>query len=295
MAAPDKPRHSSGYSRQETREVESTLLTVAVTLGAYFDRLCVVGGLVPSLLLDRELAEDDDDRHVGSGDVDVALHIGLLDDGDYAEVSDRLRREGFEPDVNEAGNETLQRWRLGEAPVTIDFLIPILSDSEEGQRLHKLEPDFGAIMTKGLELAFEEIREIQLAGHTRQGEAVERTIPVCGPAAFVVLKSFAFQDRGEPKDAYDLVYVIRHAPGGAASIAEALQLHVENHAEIVKEALDSLASNFESIEYTGPTRAADFIGDPSADRDADRADAQGAVADLLNECQSRGLLAPSPR
>jgi len=115
MAAPGKPRHSSGYSREETREVESTLLTVAVTLGAYFDRLCIVGGLVPSLLLDGELADEDDDRHVGSGDVDVALHIGLLNDGDYAEVSDRLRREGFEADVNEEGNKTLQRWRLGSS------------------------------------------------------------------------------------------------------------------------------------------------------------------------------------
>lgn len=290
MAAPDKPRHRSGYSREETREVESTLLTSAVTLGAYFDRLCIVGGLVPSLLLDRELTEDDGDRHVGSGDVDVALHIGLLNDGDYAEVSGRLRQEGFKPDVNEEGNETLQRWRLGKASVTIDFLIPIVPNSEEGQRLHKLEPDFGAIMTKGLELAFEEIQQIQLSGHTRNGEAVERTIPVCGPAAFIVLKSFAFQDRGEPKDAYDLVYVIQRASGGATSIAEALEVHTGNHAEIVKDALESLASNFETIEHTGPSRAADFISDPSADRDADRADAQGVVSDLLDECQRRGLL-----
>ena len=289
MAAPDKPRHSSGYSRAETREVESTLLTVAVTLGAYFDRLCIVGGLVPSLLLDGELADENDDRHVGSGDVDVALHIGLLDDGDYAEVSDRLRREGFEPDVNEGGNKTLQRWRLGEASVTIDFLIPLVPGAEEGQRLHKLEPDFGAIMTKGLELAFEEIREVRLVGRTRRGEAAERTIPVCGPAAFVVLKSFAFQDRGEPKDAYDLVYVIRRGPGGAAAIAETLEGHAADHAEIVREALESLASNFETVEHTGPSRAADFVSDAGADPDAGRADAQGAAADLLDECRRRGL------
>ncbi len=285
MATPDKPRHSSGYSREETREVESTLLTVAVTLGAYFDRLCIVGGLVPSLLLDGELDDEDDDRHVGSGDVDVALHIGLLNDGDYAEVSDRLRREGFEPDVNDDGNKTLQRWRLGTASVTIDFLIPLVPDSEEGQRLHKLEPDFGAIMTKGLELAFDEIREIMLAGSTRKDEVVERTIPVCGPAAFVVLKSFAFQDRGEPKDAYDLVYVIRRTRGGAASIAEALEIHAKSHAPVVRDALERLASNFETVEHTGPSRAADFISKAGTDRDADRADAQGAVADLLNECR----------
>ena len=32
---------------------------------------------------------------------------------------------------------------------------------------------------------------------------------MCGPGAFVVLKALAFRDRGEPKDAYDLVYVLR--------------------------------------------------------------------------------------
>jgi len=48
MAAPDKPRHRSGYSREETEQVEAACLTVAVTLGAFMDRLCIVGGLVPA-------------------------------------------------------------------------------------------------------------------------------------------------------------------------------------------------------------------------------------------------------
>jgi len=84
--------------------------------------------------------------------------------------------------------------------------------------------------------------------------------------------------------------VIRRAPGGAASIAETLEGHAVDHAEIVREALESLASNFETVEHTGPARAADFISDADVDRDADRADAQGAVADLLSECRRRGLL-----
>jgi len=52
------------------------------------------------------------------------------------------------------------------------------------------------------------------------GEVVRRRLPVCGPATFVVLKSFAFADRGEPKDACDLIYVLRRWPGGANDIAD---------------------------------------------------------------------------
>jgi hypothetical protein len=290
MPQPPKPRHRSGYSREETSRVESTLLTVAATLGAYFDRLCIVGGLVPSLLFDRDLGEDDNDRHVGSADVDVALHIGLLNDGNYAEVSDRLRQEGFEPDTNKDGNLTLQRWRLGEGKATIDFLIPPLPGQEDGQRLQNLDPDFAAVVTEGLGLAFDERHEIEINGHTRRGEAIKRTVPVCGPAAFIVLKSLAFDDRGEPKDAYDLAYAIRRAPGGAGKIARILEQHSDRDADAVRLALTKLDGNFASIDHTGPRRAAEFISGEGGDADDDAADAQGQVADLINACRRRGLV-----
>lgn len=37
-------------------------------------------------------------------DLDLGLSLALLDDERYAEISDRLGREGFEPDTNDAGN-----------------------------------------------------------------------------------------------------------------------------------------------------------------------------------------------
>ena len=49
MAPRPKPRHRSGYNREETELVEAVCLTVAVTLGAHMDQLCIVGGLVPFL------------------------------------------------------------------------------------------------------------------------------------------------------------------------------------------------------------------------------------------------------
>ena len=126
MAGTDKPRNRSGYTPEEFEQVKAACLTIAVTLGAYLDELCIVGGLVPSLLIDAGRADDgeaDDDLHPGTNDLDVGLALALLDDHRYAEISARLRAEGFEPDESEGGNKIVQCWRLKDLKVTVDFLI----------------------------------------------------------------------------------------------------------------------------------------------------------------------------
>jgi hypothetical protein len=106
MPPPDKPRHHSGYQREETVLVEAACLTVAVTLGAMMDRLCIVGGLAPSLLIDCQADADPtgETGHAGTNDLDVGLAVALLDEQQYSEIARRLRQEDFEPDVNDRGN-----------------------------------------------------------------------------------------------------------------------------------------------------------------------------------------------
>ncbi len=291
MAPSAKPRDRSGYSPGETEQVKSVCLTVAVTLGALMGELCIVGGLVPSLLIDHQTGHgaDTGDVHPGTNDLDVGLAIGLLDDEQYAEISHRLRQEGFAPDHNENGNPTPQRWKLSDFSVTVDFLMPPIPGAVTGGRIHKLEGDFGALIAPGLELAFDERHEITMNGHTLKGEAVRRRLPVCGPAAFIVLKSFAFADRGEPKDAYDLVYVLRRWPGGVSDIADRLASHAKQHHATVGDALGKLANDFATPANHGPRRAAAFQGGGAEDRDEATADAHGYVDDLLGACLARGL------
>lgn len=116
MPPAEKPRHRSGYGQEEFEQVKAACLTVAVTLGAYLDDVCIVGGLVPALLIDRvrDTDDDEDPRHPGTNDLDIGLALALFDDERYTEISARLRAEGFAPDTNDAGNPTVQRWRLGE-------------------------------------------------------------------------------------------------------------------------------------------------------------------------------------
>jgi nucleotidyltransferase AbiEii toxin of type IV toxin-antitoxin system len=153
-----------------------------------------------------------------------------------------------------------------------------------------LEGDLGALITPGLQLAADERHDVVLEGHTLKGEKASRAVPVCGPATFVVLKALAFADRAEPKDAFDLVYVLRRWPGGSRDVAERLERHAESHGEVLGDALGKLARDFSSVESIGVRRAAEFEGGEGSDLDALAADANGYVDDLLRASYSASNL-----
>ena len=278
----DKPRHRSGYTSEETELVRSACLTVAVTLGAYLDDVVIVGGLVPSLLVDTQRAEpgEVDATHPGTNDLDLGLSLAVLDDQRYTEISARLRAEHFKPDENAAGNPTVQQWRSGD--LKVDFLMPPAPGQDTNRRVQNLEPDFGALVTRGLELAFNECVKVPIVGKTLSGEEATRDVPVCGPGAFTVLKALAFADRSEPKDAFDLIYLIRGTEDGSVAVAEKLKEHAASHREVVDDAVAFLARDFETPTHIGPRRAAAFDYIDGDDLDAAAADAHGYVDDLLD-------------
>jgi hypothetical protein len=253
-----------------------------------------VGGLVPTLLIDHAPeAEPRQDPHPGTLDLDVALSERVVDEQRYQALALRLRQEGFGPDVSEGGNKRLQSWRNKNSGVVVEFLMDALGDGQDpGRRVQPLEADFGVFVTDGAELAIDERVERTLTGRLPTGEEVTRTISVCGPAAFVVLKTLALAGRGEPKDAFDLIYVLRGTPGAPGVIADRLAGHAEKDPDVVRNALAKLAHEFASIDSTGPKRAAEFMLTRQGDQqelDNAASDAHGLVADLLEACLARGL------
>ncbi|HEV3002260.1 MAG TPA: hypothetical protein VGW75_16070 [Solirubrobacteraceae bacterium] len=262
---------------------------MAVALGEFLDRLCIVGGIVPVLLIDRHGEGDEAGTHPGTNDLDVALAIALVRDGDYTEITRRLAQEGFEPDTNDAGNPTPQRWTLPGLDVTVDFLLPQLPDHPPERRIQPLDGDFAAFIMPGLDVVFDERVEVALRGTTLRGEKVERTVPVCGPGAFTILKALAFDGRGAPKDAYDLVYVLRGWSRGVAEVADRLAAHAERRPKLVAKALRILARDFADPGMIGPRRVVEFDGALVEDADAAAADAHGYVDDLLRAGRKRRL------
>ncbi|HEX5990552.1 MAG TPA: hypothetical protein VFY75_10115 [Solirubrobacterales bacterium] len=273
-----KPQEASGYSSEESELVKATCLTVAAILGDLMEDICIVGGLVPSMIcpveIDPAAAED---AHCGTRDLDVGLSLGLLDDERYKEMAERLRNRGFEPDENDEGRATRQRWRW-QKKITIDFLIPPASGQSPG-KLQSLESDLAAQIVEPLHLAFEELVPIDVEGKNLFGDQLTRTVNFSGPASFVAMKAFAYRLRGEPKDTYDLVFVLTHWEPGLEDICHRLEARAAEWSEIVSTALEYLRGDFETVDSNGPRDYSRFIDSTIDDRRL--ADAHGAVTDFL--------------
>jgi len=282
---PEKPSTAAEYSKEQVELVKKTCLYIATILGDYMKEAVIVGGLVPSILIDQSNLPAGADRHVGTMDLDMGLSLAILDDKRYQAITERFRSAKFSPDVNEQGNLTRQRWKIekiGKAgKITVDFLISPVSDSDAGGQVKAIEKDFAAVITPGLELAFKDRIKITLEGFTPFGEKAKRDVYICGPGAFVVLKALAFRNRGDNKDAYDLYYHIRNYGSGVEEIADALKpLRYEKK---VKEAIIILKEDFAGSDSIGAVRAARFItGGPD---EAIQAEVAGFVRNLLDLCE----------
>lgn len=265
------------YSPNDHERVRQTCLHLATVLGALTDELTIVGGLVPSLLVPDKL-EPDFEPHRGTMDLDLGLSVAVLAEDLYATIAAQLRMAGFEVDVNEKGNTTFYRWRTPpDTPkVTVDFLI-----AEEAlttlHRVAKFDDDFGALATRGLQLAWRDRRKVTLDGYTLHGMRAIRDVWICGPGAFVILKARAIQGREKFKDAYDLYYLLKHYGTGLADVAAAILPLLDD--PDAHEAIQWLARNFADADCLGPKRTALFrYGHEDADLEAD---ALGLVQALL--------------
>jgi hypothetical protein len=274
---PDRPRTATDYTPELTTSARETLLYIATTLGDLLDQIVLVGGLVPSLIVKESSYVP---VHVGTMDVDLGLAFGLLKTRRYTEVSSRLRKAGFAPDVNREGNPTRQRWVIevdGKPPGKVDFLIQPPNPESKGGKQQDLEADFAAITTPGLHLAFQDLVTVSIDGHTIKGETAKRDIQVCGPGAYIILKALAVRGRNEPKDSYDLQHVVRFFGKSLKDVVARLVPLLND--PVTKEALSFLAEDFKSPDSIGPSRAAEFLGTPE---DVNlKADIVGAVKDLL--------------
>jgi len=280
----DKPKRAWDYTPEQLILVRETCLYIATKLGDLMEDVVVVGGLVPSLLINQEALPEGTSSHVGTMDLDVGLSLALFDEQRYRTISERLRNAKFEQDKTEKGRPTRQRWYIiGQEKVTLDFLIPPSLDTDRGGRLRDLEEDFAAIIAPGLKLAFEDRRRVQITGQTILGEKATREVWVCGPGAFVAMKALACRNRGEEKDAYDLYYCVRNFGKGVEDVAACLRPLLED--EEAKRALQVLRDDFLDHDGIGPRRVAEFLqGGPDEEI---QADVVGFVKALLDQCLER--------
>jgi len=276
----EKPRIAAGYRPEETTRVRAACLTLATVLGDLMDEIVVVGGLAPVLWGEAGKLQPDALAPIGTVDVDVGFAVSLLELERYTEIATRLLRAEFEPDKNDAGNLTPQRWIFRDVGPTVDFLIEPTSAEEVPGRIKHLDGQrrFGALLVDGINLALVSHTKICLEEETLVGELASRVIRVCDAGPFVVLKANAFRSRGDEKDAFDIFYTLRNYGSGPEEVADQLRPHRERP-EVVR-ALAILREDFATTRHLGPMRVAAFLGENPGDDI--RADAVGFVQRFLS-------------
>ena len=175
-------RSSADYSPEDLALVLDACRNVATALGDKVTHAIVIGGLVPSLLIETPATGT---THVGTVDLDLGLQLGLTED-DFRRMPALLDDAGFE----RAPNRT-RRWLTRGSSIPIDLVV-----AEQGRS-----------WTRTLPVAFLDVER-----------PTRSPLRVCGPAAYTVLKAGAFRDRRPGKifkDAYDLYYVLANYCSGS--------------------------------------------------------------------------------
>ena len=85
-----EPQSANDYDDRTTAAVKSVLVEIGQILGSFEGKFAVIGGAVPWLLLSQA-----EMPHVGTADVDLALHAEALGDGEYARLVELLQRQGY--------------------------------------------------------------------------------------------------------------------------------------------------------------------------------------------------------
>jgi hypothetical protein len=75
----DRPTTAVDYSLGQLERVRATCLYVATKLGDLLNDIVVVGGLVPSLIVDQATLPDGTEAHSGTQDLDLGLALALLE------------------------------------------------------------------------------------------------------------------------------------------------------------------------------------------------------------------------
>src|SRR5262249_22587712 len=114
-----------GYDDRTNTAARAVLLEICQVLGSYRDKFTLIGGMVPSLLLPQ-----DDIKHAGTNDVDIALDPEALADGEYASLVQILLDNDYKQNFLDKQKEfqLVREIQLddGGPPIYIivDFLMP---------------------------------------------------------------------------------------------------------------------------------------------------------------------------
>ena len=239
--------------------------------------------------------------HAGTLDVDIVIDLQILADTDaYHTLEENFKKMGFERAENEQNQKLSWRWQTRTEHGAL-MILELLADAPDiaGGKVQPLPTDgtISALNIPHCSIVFDmyQITEIQAELLGENGVATEK-VRHANLVSFTCLKSFAFDQRNERKDAHDLIYCIEHAPEGLDAVADAFRKEREGkHGAVIASSLEILRNRFAHDEKTegyrkdGPVSVAKFeLGesDEAEQREA-RALRQRQASDLIDRLLAR--------
>jgi hypothetical protein len=263
-----KPTTLDGYSDQYTVDCERVLVTLLRGLGPWKESVYLVGGLTPRYLVAARPPVVP--AHAGTLDVDVVIDLQILADTEaYRTLEDNFKKMGFERAENTDGKKLSWRWQTRTEHGAL-MVLELLADAPDiaGGKVQPLPTDgkISALNIPHSSIVFDlhQVTEIQAELLGGNGLATEK-IKHANLVSFTCLKSFAFDQRNERKDAHDLVYCIEHAPVGIDEVAKIFRKELDGkHGAVIQAALAILRNRFAQDDKTegyrkdGPVSVARF-------------------------------------
>lgn len=294
-----KPTTFDGYSDEYTKDCERVLVTLLRGLGPWKESVYLVGGLTPRYLVAARPPVVP--AHAGTLDVDIVIDLQILADTDaYHTLEENFKKMGFERAENEQNQKLSWRWQTHTEHGAL-MILELLADAPDiaGGKVQPLPTDgtISALNIPHCSIVFDmyQITEIQAELLGENGVATEK-VRHANLVSFTCLKSFAFDQRNERKDAHDLIYCIEHAPEGLDAVADAFRMERDGkHGAIIVSSLKILRNRFghddktEGYRKDGPVSVAKFeLGesDEAEQREA-RALRQRQASDLIDQLLAR--------
>ncbi|MBZ9781098.1 hypothetical protein K9857_05980 [Pseudomonas sp. REP124] len=297
MALAPKPKTADGYSADKTDACEQVLVTLLGAFGTLKSTLRLVGGLVPRYLTPE--SHPDVPAHFGTSDVDMVLNLQLIAEGEgYASLAEQLEQRGFQRFIEPNGWSSGWRWfrHISEKEyVLVEFLQGATEDSPAGKSKNVDGEAVSALAIDHAEIVHEwyEEREVTAKLLTGGGYSIE-TVRYADLVAFIILKALAFDGRGEPKDAGDLIHVLRYSGDPAEVAAKFIEKILSaRYPAAVEAAIQALQKRFcegngvEGYELNGPVAYAQFIYGKGDEFTEEKSQAQRYASGLVTEILMR--------
>lgn len=278
------------YNPDLTLAIRRSLYRLRWKLGnAWGDRVVLVGGLVPPLLV-PELASGVI-PHVGTSDIDLATGVFAAEEEAYVSLVKAVKDCGFS---QRQPKEPSFRWFGSEGGIEIVLEILCPEGDEIQTRIRsKVEVDGGselaALQVRGVELAALDFIHVELNENVADlGDRGSIALRVVGPTTLIALKAQALSDVDKPKHAYDIVWLCDAWPHGvneshgALALADAIRSSAVYTDTFIVESFRALRFLFESLTSPGPVGYAQMLGGNAAQREQHSRYANGIVLEFLD-------------